>query len=230
MLLIELATQVIDVTSHIQYAPAPLVLPLIGMGVQGVGQLFANSAAAKRRKEEDALIAEKEKNLTALFNKEMATPYFESAEAKDAQEKMKEQMSDVMKGMKSNAISSGATAETQLAAKDDLNENYGDFMSGLAARGTQRRDSLKRNYQNDMNNVFGLKFGQSKESTQSAVNTSANMANIGQAGLIAGQLFGDRKNKIIPDLGTMKSQPFTGFETSREAAYDYLPKRRYYGD
>ncbi len=195
------------------------------MGLQAAGGLYGQYEASKRRKKEDALIKERKSEISTLFNEEMATPYFQSAEAQDAQEQMKEQMDDVIKGMKANAVSSGATAEATLAAKDDLNKRYGNFMSGLAAMGTRRKDSLRRNYETSLNSLFGLELGQAKGNTQSAVNFGQNAGNIGQAGLVAGQLFGGNtpqgQNPTIPLVSGMTSQG--GYINMLP---DYIPLRK----
>lgn len=165
------------------------------IATQFLGQMFSNFEAAARVKEENRLIRERKDDINEEFLTDYGKNYVESAGAVAAQTRMKDQMDDIMGGMKANAVKTGATAEAQVAQMGELNKGYGDFMGNLAAIGERRKEVLRQQRSRDMNSIFGLELGQAKEQTASAANTASNWGNVGQAGLAAFSMNGGQQGQ-----------------------------------
>lgn len=86
--------------------------------------------------------------LNAFYNENYYKDYMNSAEAQSAMRALTEQVRRMMGGVDNQAVASGATDESKLAAKTGAVSTMADAINRLASLATQRKDSIRKDYMN----------------------------------------------------------------------------------
>lgn len=116
-------------------------------------------------------------DLDSFFNKEYYTDYLNTKRGKHLVNTYQDKMDEMLDKNEQNAVSSGATAEAEVAAKDEAQENYSNFVSDISSKAAERKRQLKRNYRRQKNNLLGQK---AKFNYQTQANKAQNWSGLGQ--------------------------------------------------
>ena len=165
----------------------------------GLASVYGAIKGNQNRKEAEKLYDKQFQELEDWRNAEQATDYLQRADSQDILRQVAEQNEEFLKGMSNDAIRSGATAESKVAAAQKANENYARVASSLAAQGQQHKDNVEQMYRQGQQNREAMKIA-------NLTDTSAiqNMVT-GMAG--AAQAFGNIYGLSTPTKPTSTIQP-----------------------
>ena len=119
----------------------------LGLGVQA----FALYKSAQENKKYNAFVEANYKDQqgknTNWYNKEYYQDYLGGIEAKSALRNVMDQVNKRNQALTNTAAITGASDESQLAAREKGNETYAGFVNNLAARGQSRKNQVSDNFQ-----------------------------------------------------------------------------------
>jgi len=126
--------------------PIPWI-PLAAGAFQLGSSLFGQSQALKAQEKANAFLEKRENDLKAQFDTDYNTPYLNSQEAQGTLKMLNDQLGEAAAKFKNNAVTTGATAESQIAGAGELQKRYGQAVNQLASMGTQYKNQIKDRYQ-----------------------------------------------------------------------------------
>jgi len=113
-------------------------------------------------------------DLGSYFKRESSTPFFQTEAGAAALQQLRKMLSETLVGQQNNAVTGGATQESQLAGRKQATSQYGDAISKLTGYGTDRKDQLARDYQYRLGqwlqNKLALQQGQAQGHSTAAQN------------------------------------------------------------
>jgi hypothetical protein len=151
----------------------PLAGP-VGMGLSVAGQIFGAVKAAKAAKDNQNLLNQKQQENEADYNNSANRSFLETNAAKDAVKLQTEALRDNQKAIAGRAAITGASDEAIVAGNSNVQKNYNDGISRIAAAGTQYQDNQKRMY---LARKDGLDNQQSQLNAQKAEGAANLMGN-----------------------------------------------------
>ncbi|MCM1169999.1 MAG: hypothetical protein NC048_10080 [Bacteroides sp.] len=129
----------------------------IGQGIQSAtqmtGAILQGIGAKKNRKKYDKLangIQKKKADLQSMYKQKLATNYTSTAEGANAVRTMQNQAEQASKQGMNSAIRTGASPEAQVAAAGAMQQANANAISGMAAQGTARQDSIEKDMQSQV--------------------------------------------------------------------------------
>lgn len=159
--------------------PLPLLAafaPLIAQaGATAIG--LAGSAQANNKMND--MIAKKEQSINTLFNDEYSTDFLDTEQGASSVRSLKSMYDNQVKQADQSLASTGATSEAKIAARGEAAKGYAEQLNKLTGYGTSYRDSLRRDYQNQMNAMFNLQLQQQGNKNASFANLLANAGQLG---------------------------------------------------
>lgn len=130
---------------------------IMGIGT-GLASIYGAIKGNQNRKKAEKLYDEQYQELEDWRNTEQATDYLQRADAQDILRQVAENNDEYLRGMDNDAIRSGATAESKVAAAAKANENYARVASSLAAQGQAHKDNVEQIYQQGKQNRDAMKI------------------------------------------------------------------------
>jgi ribosomal protein S13 len=130
---------------------------IMGIGT-GLASIYGAIKGNQNRKKAEKLYDEQFQELEDWRNTEQATDYLQRADAQDILRQVAENNDEYLRGMDNDAIRSGATAESKVAAAAKANENYARVASSLAAQGQAHKDNVEQIYQQGKQNRDAMKI------------------------------------------------------------------------
>ena len=160
------------------------------LAAQLAGTAFSLAGSANDNNKMNSMIADKERSINTLFNNEMSTDFLDTEMGASQVRSLKDLYEKQVKQADQSLASTGATSEAKIAARDSAADNYTENLNKLTGYGTSYRDSLRREYQNQANQIFNLQLQQQagRQSTWGAI-----MQNAGQLGSGLAGLFDEKK-------------------------------------
>ena len=134
-----------------------LAIPAAIGGFQLLGNILAQNQAGKAAQRRDQFLDGRISDLSTFYKTEINTPFLQTPLAQSVLSRLREEMEQQNDAMNSNAISSGATAETKVAAKSEQNKRYAGALSDIAGLGTQYKANLKSEYQTRLSDLLNMK-------------------------------------------------------------------------
>jgi hypothetical protein len=141
--------------------PLSIAALLASLGMQAFGQ----SKSAGLQKEYDERLQGRMDATESEFSKNYNKDFFNTDVAKSTVKALQDRMKVESDKLKQTAVRTGATPESSIAAKGELQEGYGETMNKLLGYGTNYRDQLRQRRDYLMNNLFNLE-GQNIQSKQ----------------------------------------------------------------
>lgn len=139
---------------------------MIGEAILGtVGGLasgiFGGIKSAKAAKEQQRLIDEQESKNNAWYNRNYYQNYMDSTEAQAAMKRVENTLKKQNQEARATAVVTGATPEAAIAQQQANNEILDETATGLAAQATARKAQVEAIDQQNQNNIFQARLGQS---------------------------------------------------------------------
>ncbi len=152
---------------------------LIGVGTQLAGTiagLLGSKRANKRAdKKFNSLIQDRERSINQMFDSEYSKDFLDTEVAKNAVRDINDRYSKNQARAEGKAAVAGATDEAQIAAQTQGNEQYNAALSQLTGMGTRYRDSLRQDYQRQLEQMFGMKMANENRIANRESDTWANV-------------------------------------------------------
>lgn len=154
----------------------------IAAGASIAGSIFGGvSSFMSARKQQKALDA-REDEIESWYKQEMNTDVLDTSSSKSALSQLRKQNDSQMEKMNNSAVKRGMTSEAQVAMASDMNENYADAMTKIAAHGDERKNSLYSSYQAEKDRIDDMR------SNISAAKGSALSSLVGNISGVAGSI------------------------------------------
>jgi len=131
-----------------------LISGLIG-GVAGVIGMHKAGKAQRQLTQAQSGILSQTRNLGNWYNQQANTDYMNTAAAKSGIAKARDNIRNVLSNARSNMAAGGATDESKVALKGQLNSGFNQFLSNLVGAGTRYQAAMKGAYGNSLNTQFG---------------------------------------------------------------------------
>lgn len=123
--------------------------------------IFGGIKSAKAAKEQQRLIDEQESKNNAWYNRNYYQNYMDSTEAQAAMKRVENTLKKQNQEARATAVVTGATPEAAIAQQQANNEILDETAAGLAAQATARKAQVEAIDQQNQNNIFQARLGQS---------------------------------------------------------------------
>lgn len=151
---------------------------MIGAILGAVGGLASGIAggikSAKAAKEQQRLINEQESKNNAWYNRNYYQNYMDSTEAQAAMKRVENTLKKQNQEARATAVVTGATPEAAIAQQQANNEILDETATGLAAQATARKAQVEAIDQQNQNNIFQARLGQSSANEQGGAHLMSN--------------------------------------------------------
>lgn len=151
---------------------------MIGAILGAVGGLASGIAggikSAKAAKEQQRLINEQESKNNAWYNRNYYQNYMDSTEAQAAMKRVENTLKKQNQEARATAVVTGATPEAAIAQQQANNEILDETATGLAAQATARKAQVEAIDQQNQNNIFQARLGQSSANEQGGAQLMSN--------------------------------------------------------
>ena len=157
----------------------------IPLAAQMAGTALGLAGSAQANNKLNKMIADKERSINTLFNDEMSTDFLDTEIGSSQVRSLSEMYEKQIKQGDQSLASTGATSEAKIAVRGEAAKNYAEQLNKLTGYGTSYRDSLRRDHQNQLNNIFNMQLQQQagKQNTWSAIMQNAGQLGGGLAGI-----------------------------------------------
>ncbi len=153
----------------------PLTLGIGGALSLG-GMVYSAIKGGQAAKANERLLDKQTEDNEAFRNNNQN--YFDTVQGKSALEQVREAYEQRSKIDANTAVVTGASAETEIAAKGAQNQGYNSAMRQLAAQGGEYAQRNEMMYRNSLNNIYAQRMGINDMKAQTAANVSENMGNM----------------------------------------------------
>ena len=146
---------------------------MIGALSAGLGlasSLYGAYKGAQANKAFENQINEQETQADAFYNNRVNRDFMETNAAKGIVEQLRKRYLDQAKQVDSQTAATGGTAEANIAAKGNLNENYNQVMSNVAEQATNYQDAAEDRYQNQVSELAKQRMMIEDRKAQNAAN------------------------------------------------------------
>lgn len=150
---------------------------MIGLIANAASSAFSGIMSAVENKKQKAIIDEKESDLNDWYQQQINTNVLDTSSSKAALSQLRNQQDAQTEKLSNNAVKRGLTSEATVALASNLNENYADSVTKIAATGDQREAQIESAYRSGQDQIDSLRAELSR-SKQSALSDFA--SNVGQ--------------------------------------------------
>jgi len=151
------------------------------MGGNLLGSAFASHQSGKANRKVRAGIDQQINELEGLFSQEKHREPFSRPDVQAALGRTRESLRDMTKQQRDNAIRSGATTESQVAAGRSAGKGYADAMTNILQHDRRSRDMAKNRYQQMLMGLRGNKTQIDLQDAQRWPQLMQNMAGLSSA-------------------------------------------------
>lgn len=193
------------------------VLPLLSAGLGLASSIYGGIKSAQANKEFENQINQQQSQADTFFNNRVNRDFMETNAAKSVVEQLRKRYLDQAKEIDSQTAVTGGTAEANIAAKGQVNENYNDVMSNVASQATGYQENAENNYQNQISDIAQQRMMLAEKKNQNTTNLMAAGASLLGTAADLGALDGD-----VNATGKTASQ--TGITASNRASLNGIAK------
>ncbi len=126
---------------------------LLDLGFDMLSGALRKASDDRMLNEQIQTIEEQQENLTAAYQRESAKDYLDTTEGKSAMGALNSVKDEQEEALANNVARNSATAEAAVALGAEVNKNYSDAVSKLAAVGTERQSALDESYSDAMSDL-----------------------------------------------------------------------------
>lgn len=155
-----------------------LALPLIALGGSLGMNIFGQSQSARANNKYMDFIQGRINDLDTWYKKKYNTPFIQTDAAQSVLSRLTEQMTDETEKLDNNAVRTGQTAESKVAAKGELQKNYGRALSDLVGQGTAYKDRIQNQYMMRLSDLLNQKGSALQGKSQNWSNFSGNVGDM----------------------------------------------------
>lgn len=157
--------------------PIPLIVPIAATVGSLAAQAYGQAQSAEANQAAENYLNSRINTLSNKFNQDYYKDFVDSEAARSTMSRLKSEYAEMAKNV-TGASAAGATAESEIAQKDNLQKRFGEAMNNLAGMGTQYKLQQKQMYDNNMMGLEGQKMSllQQKAAKWDNFGTNANNA------------------------------------------------------
>ena len=148
----------------------------IGGGLSLAGMAYSAIKGGQANRANEALIDKQEADNEAWYNNNRN--YFDTVQGKTAIEQVRKAYEDRAKRDANTAVVTGATAESEIAAKEAQNKGYNDAIQQIASMGGEYTARNEGIYRQGLADIARQRMGQNTMQMQNAANVAGNMGNL----------------------------------------------------
>lgn len=156
-----------------------LIVAGIGLAASVAGNAIAKSKEAKEQRKMDAFLARRAREAEDFYRKESNTNYLDTAEGQSQYQTLRRMLRENTNRVDNSVVKTGASAESQVAAKASAGRSAAEGAAGMAAAGTQRKDGLRREYMGQMAGLDQANMGRMQARAESWSNMASNASELG---------------------------------------------------
>ena len=127
---------------------------LAAQGALTAAGLLGSSLANKQFRD---TLNRRENDITGMFNNEMSQDFLTTDVARSTVRELQDRLKKNTQASDQQAANINATEETKIAGRTAAQEGYTKGLNQLAGYGTQYRDALRREYQNQLSQIWNMK-------------------------------------------------------------------------
>lgn len=181
IIILFIATFILSLFANSDYAVseaiAPLLIPAIMGGIGVVSQALGAAKAAKLEKENRRLLDVQQNENLANYVSDYYRGALDNPGSRAYLKKLDETMRDTTKATENRAISTGATQENVLAAKQANNEVMSDAVGNIIQGEESRKDAVKERYLQRKSGLVAGEMGANTQRAQNWISTTQGIAN-----------------------------------------------------
>ena len=132
----------------------PLIASLLSTGVSIWQQDESNKEAGKARQDYQNQLQGRIDDLNSWFNAENSKDFLDTDVARSSIRGLMGQQDRQLDALNNASAAGGATAETNIASKGKMNENFGDAIAKLLGYGTQYKQNLRSQYDYRLSSLY----------------------------------------------------------------------------
>lgn len=156
-----------------------LIVAGIGLAASVAGNAIAKSKEAKEQRKIDAFLAKRSREAEDFYRRESNTNYLDTAEGQSQYQALRRMLRENATRVDNSVVKTGASAESQVAAKASAGRSAAEGAAGMAAAGTRRKDSLRRDYMAQMAGLDQANMGRMQARAESWSNMASNASELG---------------------------------------------------
>ena len=150
------------------------VFPAAGMAL-GLGtQIFGAIKGSQAAKANQTLLDKQTADNESFYNNRVNQDFLGTNAAKGIFEKLRENTLQANKQIENKAAVTGGTAEAEIAAKGNVQENYNDSVGNLAQNATAYQSNAERTYMGQKNNLVNAQMQINEQKSENAANLASN--------------------------------------------------------
>ncbi len=131
---------------------------LLDLGLEMLSGALRKSNDDKVRNEQLSTIEDMQESLQKTYEIESSKDYLDTTEGKSALNAVNSEKERNEEALANNVARGGLTAEAAVAMGSEVNKNYSDAVSKLAAIGAERQSELDEIYTNTMSDLHETKM------------------------------------------------------------------------
>lgn len=126
---------------------APLVVAGVASAAASIGSsIWGALTGNRRRKRAERRRRQKLQELKNWRDKELQKDFLDRADSQAAMRRVRDYNEQALEGMNTNAVKTGASEQSKVAAASKLNKNYADVISQIAGLSSQHKDRIQQQY------------------------------------------------------------------------------------
>jgi hypothetical protein len=196
---------------------------MIGAAISGAiglaSSIYGGIKSAQANKEAEKNINQQEASAEAFFNNQVNQDFMQTNAAKGVVEELRKRYQEQAKQIDSKTAATGGTAEANIAAKTESNDQYNDVMNNVAQGATSYQQHGQDVYQNQLSDIARQRMALTQQEGQSAGNLMAGGAEtLGSAADVLA--LNDR------DTGGVGAGSLPGISGENRPTLDYIAKSK----
>jgi hypothetical protein len=193
---------------------------MIGAAISGAiglaSSIYGGIKSAQANKEAEKNINQQEASAEAFFNNQVNQDFMQTNAAKGVVEELRKRYQEQAKQIDSKTAATGGTAEANIAAKTESNDQYNDVMNNVAQGATSYQQHGQDVYQNQLSDIARQRMSLTQQEGQSAGNLMAGGA----------ETLGSAADVLALGNNTDSARSLPGISGENRNTLDYIAKSK----
>ena len=172
----------------------PLLIPAISTGISLKSAFSGKNKQAREQRRYNNWLNNQQRKLDNWYRKENNIDFIDTASGQSQYNGLKRMLKENNERVDNTLVKTGATTESQLAAKEQAHNTLAEATNQMAAQDTHRKQYLSNTYMSQNNVLRGLRG----DNYRAAIDGGANTADNGMSSL------GNGLSSLFDSLSTLK--------------------------
>ena len=150
-----------------------------GLAVAGLaGQIFSAFKGAQANRANQRLLNSSRQNNEAFYNNNVNQDFLQTNAGKGVFERLRQQIKEANQQASNNAAVTGGTAEAEIAAKSNIQQNYNNAVNDIAQQGTRYQQGQEAMYRGENARLDNQQMSINDQKAQNAANLAGNSSDL----------------------------------------------------